>query len=240
MKPAHDLLARFWLRRCTRVGAAPKLGGKPWIVNEGRFEIGDSVSIASAPVPSHLVVARGGLLSLGDGVCVGQGAAIAVRKEIRVGARARLGDFVAIADTDFHVVSDRKAKPPNTPVLIGERVQLGSWVTVLRGVTIGDGAVIASGSVVRGSVAPGAFYSGLPPRAPAALADDVHAVVRRTLGARAALAPSSLDADSALMLLLALEEEFGVSLDPAGLRRVSLPAALVGLVEEARAAQVVA
>jgi acetyltransferase-like isoleucine patch superfamily enzyme len=49
-------------------------------------------------------------------------------------------------------------------VRIGNRVMIGANTTILPGVTIGDGAVIAAGSVVHKDVAPGAFVGGNPLR----------------------------------------------------------------------------
>lgn len=49
-------------------------------------------------------------------------------------------------------------------VIIGENVLIGANTTILPGVTIGDGAVVAAGSVVHKSVAAGAFVGGNPLR----------------------------------------------------------------------------
>ncbi|GGA49669.1 acyltransferase [Paenibacillus physcomitrellae] len=47
-------------------------------------------------------------------------------------------------------------------VRIGSEVMIGANSTILAGVTIGDGAVVAAGSVVHTDVAPGAFVGGNP------------------------------------------------------------------------------
>jgi acetyltransferase-like isoleucine patch superfamily enzyme len=47
-------------------------------------------------------------------------------------------------------------------VIIGDSVMIGANTTILPGVTIGDGAVVAAGSVVHKDVAPGAFVGGNP------------------------------------------------------------------------------
>lgn len=49
-------------------------------------------------------------------------------------------------------------------VRIGDEVLIGANTTILPGVTIGDGAVVAAGSVVHRDVAPGAFVGGNPLR----------------------------------------------------------------------------
>jgi acetyltransferase-like isoleucine patch superfamily enzyme len=49
-------------------------------------------------------------------------------------------------------------------VKIGSNVLIGANSTILPGVTIGDGAVVAAGSVVHRDVAPGSFVGGNPLR----------------------------------------------------------------------------
>ena len=48
------------------------------------------------------------------------------------------------------------------PIVIGKRVWLGSNVTVLPGVTIGDGAVVAAASVVTKDVPANSVVVGSP------------------------------------------------------------------------------
>lgn len=47
-------------------------------------------------------------------------------------------------------------------IRIGSNVMIGANVTILPGVTIGDDAVVAAGSVVHKDVAPGSFVGGNP------------------------------------------------------------------------------
>jgi acetyltransferase-like isoleucine patch superfamily enzyme len=49
-------------------------------------------------------------------------------------------------------------------VVIGRDVWLGARAIVLQGVTIGDGAIVAAGSLVTKSVPPGAIVMGNPAR----------------------------------------------------------------------------
>ena len=52
----------------------------------------------------------------------------------------------------------------SAPVKIGNNVWCGANVTVLKGVTIGDGAVIAAGSVENRDVAAYSVVAGVPAR----------------------------------------------------------------------------
>lgn len=51
-----------------------------------------------------------------------------------------------------------------SPAVIGNDVWIGDHVTVLRGVTVGDGAAIAAGAVVTKDVQPYAIVAGIPAR----------------------------------------------------------------------------
>lgn len=50
------------------------------------------------------------------------------------------------------------------PVVVGERASIGANVTILPGVTIGDGAIVSAHSLVNRDVPAGAFYGGVPAR----------------------------------------------------------------------------
>lgn len=73
---------------------------------------------------------------------------------------------VTIFDSDFHKIVDADGNQLNTPrdIEIGDHVWIGVNTTLLRGSRIGDGAVIAAGSVVGGKIKPGTMASGNPAR----------------------------------------------------------------------------
>ena len=244
----NPLASSWWLRRCDQVGAAPSLEGRPFIDNAGRLVVGARLRLASVPVQSHLVVARGGELHLGDDVVIGHGAAIAAHRRIRIGSGTRIGPFVVISDTDFHVAGRRDAEPETSPIEIGRDVRIGSRVTVLRGATLGDGVRVLAGSVVSGQVPSGATIGGVPARpagaaagaVDASTADRVAQLVAMVLGLHAAPAPATAltelegwDSLAALRLLLSLEEAFGVTLEQDAVPRARRVSDLVSLVEAA-------
>lgn len=59
-----------------------------------------------------------------------------------------------------------------SPITIGEGAWLGARVTVLPGVTIGVGSVVAAGSVVTHDCLPNTMYAGAPATAKRSLEDD--------------------------------------------------------------------
>ena len=74
-----------------------------------------------------------------------------------------------IMDTDFHSIYDYRQKPENEAlekcrIRIGNRVSIGARSIITKGVTIGDDAVIAPGSIVTRSIPAGAVVLGNPAR----------------------------------------------------------------------------
>ncbi|WP_290369083.1 DapH/DapD/GlmU-related protein [Sphingobium sp. CECT 9361] len=74
-----------------------------------------------------------------------------------------------VFDTDFHnhlPQGRRYGKPDwraiSRPVSIGDDVFIGTRAIVQKGVTIGDGAIVAAGSVVTKDVPPRSIVAGNP------------------------------------------------------------------------------
>jgi len=76
----------------------------------------------------------------------------------------RIGPYVTIADSDFHDLHQRGVRPPSAAVTIGDHVWIGGKASILKGVTIGRGAVVGIGSVVTRDVPPFAIVAGVPAR----------------------------------------------------------------------------
>ncbi len=176
-------VATAWLgrRRLLRAGVevSPRAQtmGLPIVARcEGsRIVIGDDVVLCSqsrwtALGVSHPVVLRtlrpGAFLSIGRGTGI-SGGSICAAVSVRIGERCLIGADVVIADTDFHSIdpAQREAGWPAiacAPVEIGDEVFIGTRATLLKGVRIGNGAVIGAGAVVTRSVPAGAIAAGNP------------------------------------------------------------------------------
>jgi acetyltransferase-like isoleucine patch superfamily enzyme len=82
---------------------------------------------------------------------------------IILGDNCRIGDLVAIFDSDHH--SLEPSRPMRiAPVRLGTNVWVGRSATILPGVTIGDHAVVAAGSVVTDDVPARTVVAGVPAR----------------------------------------------------------------------------
>jgi acetyltransferase-like isoleucine patch superfamily enzyme len=92
-----------------------------------------------------------------------------------IGRDTLLGWGVEISDCDFHPIDPSLRKvgmAPSQPVVIGERVWVGSRVTILKGVEIGQNSIIAAGAVVARSIPGNSIAAGVPARVVAKIGAD--------------------------------------------------------------------
>ncbi len=114
-------------------------------------------------------VGPGATLEVGSGVGLSNSTIVCL-ESVTIGDEALLGGGSAVYDTDFHSLDpDERSRPGNpgartAPVRIGRRAFVGGHSVLLKGTTIGEGAVVGAGSVVRGEVPPGQVWAGNPAR----------------------------------------------------------------------------
>jgi acetyltransferase-like isoleucine patch superfamily enzyme len=127
-----------------------------------------------------LSVEPDGVLEIGDH-CYLANASLVCSHRITLGARVMVASGVTIADSDFHPIApaarltdtialspvgDRRRRPAveALPVVIEEDVWIGCNATILKGVRVGAGAVIAPGAMVLRDVRAGGYVAGNPAR----------------------------------------------------------------------------
>ena len=121
-------------------GASIQLGEK--IQNRGFFYIG----------------CRGqGRLKIGAHCFFNINTSITCLKEITIGEYCKFGNNLVIVDHD-HDFKNAGEEFPGEGIEIGNHVWVGANCVILKGVKIGDKAVIAAGSVVRKDVPAGSVY----------------------------------------------------------------------------------
>lgn len=81
--------------------------------------------------------------------------------KIEIGTNVIISDNVTIRDSDNHYMSN-KDTIITKPIKIGNNVWIGINCTILKGVNIGDGAVIAAGSLVNKDVPSRCLVGGVP------------------------------------------------------------------------------
>ncbi len=104
--------------------------------------------------------AEGGELFIGDKCFFNTHVSVTCLERIRIGDRCQIANNVIIVDQD-HDYRASWGTYHTAPVEIGNDVWIGANAVILKGSTIGDGAVIAAGAVVRGHVKPHSLYLGI-------------------------------------------------------------------------------
>lgn len=108
----------------------------------------------------YVTVDRGATLSLRDGF-LNNGGKISCFSKISLGDDVRLSEDVILRDSDNHEIL-REGFIKNSPIVIGDHVWIGLRVIILKGVTIGDGSVVAAGALVNKSIPQNTLVGGIP------------------------------------------------------------------------------
>jgi len=158
----HVLSAKWYLRKCT-VGKMVSVNGKPVVDNKGEMIFSDEVRIWSTIVQAKLYTGKKGRLIVGRNSRL-NGVHIDVREMVKIGENVRIAPYTIILDSDFHDVRDHFADGASNPIVIDDDVWIATRSTILKGVHIGKGAVIATGAVVTKDVPPYCVAAGVPAR----------------------------------------------------------------------------
>ena len=131
---------------------------------------------------TKIVVARGGQLTIGEHMearrfdylnvqsgemCIGknvflnQNVSITCLEKVIIGDACIIANNVVIVDHDHNMIHGGFS---TAPVIIEDHVWIGANVTILKGVNIGKGAIVAAGSVVNKDVQPHTLVAGVPAR----------------------------------------------------------------------------
>lgn len=140
-----------------------RAGLKLRLAPDARLQIG-----AACVLDYDTTIECSGTLSIGERVIFGHHCTIGCKERIEIGDDCLLAEMVSIRDHDHNFarldVPIRAQGATCAPVKIGRDVWLGAKVTVLKGVTIGDGAIIGANAVVTRDIPPLAIAVGIPAR----------------------------------------------------------------------------
>jgi len=164
--------------------------GNYFEIENGAFIKNESLDKRKIQIGHHcrilgtLVCKKNGLIEIGNYSTVQDSTSVLCLTHIKIGSFTGIADGTLIIDNNTHPIDIEgwithriRVAPggggyPNngtgwelsqsSPVIIGDGVWVGSNCTILKGVTIGDGAIIARGSVVTKEVAPFTLVAGNP------------------------------------------------------------------------------
>jgi acetyltransferase-like isoleucine patch superfamily enzyme len=180
LPPADDLAGRLvrrlsrtdplaWIRaarfaaQCANAPQNLEVLGWPRIRRphpNGRLFVGDGCAIGwRAHFDLH---GPDAVIELGDGVLVNFSTSIHAARRVTIGSGTAISWRVSIMDTDFHEVIGAGGR--DAEVTIGQHVLICAHAIVLKGVNIGDGAVVAAGAVVTEDVPARSLVAGVPAR----------------------------------------------------------------------------
>lgn len=155
------MMAKIYLRKVTSLGRMVSVNGKPIVDNQGEMIFGDEVRVWSPIIKAQLYTGKNGKLIVGKNSRL-NGVHIDARELVRIGSNVRIAPYSIILDSDFHDTKDHFSDGASSPVIIEDDVWIATRATILKGVTIGHGSVIAAGAVVTKSVPPKSIVAGVP------------------------------------------------------------------------------
>ncbi len=110
---------------------------------------------------AYIEVINGGRLTIGQGAA-NVNLTIMCAKEVTIGNGVRIGRNVSIRDWNGPHVILSSTYHHHAPVHIEDRVWLCSGCTIMPGVTVGEGSVVAANSTVTKDVPPHSLVAGSP------------------------------------------------------------------------------
>jgi acetyltransferase-like isoleucine patch superfamily enzyme len=147
-----------------------------YLKNEGRIEIGKDFISRSGKYQNpiggdtvlRLIVYKNAQLLIGDNVGISN-STILCTNSIKIGNNVLIGGSCKIWDSDFHPLDFNLRRitldgAKKVPIVIGNDVFIGGSSIILKGVTIGDRAIIGAGSVITKDIPPDEIWAGNPAR----------------------------------------------------------------------------
>src|SRR5262245_10541551 len=168
----NGVAERAFRVRCAAVGDHLKIERVPYILNHGRIILGNHVELSgSSDILFSNILCQDPELRIGDHTFIGHGCSFDIAESVVIGDHCRVAAAVRIRDFDGHPLDAElrragKPTPPQgiKPIRIGNDVWIGNNAMILKGVTIGDRAVVSALSLVADDVPADALVGGNPAR----------------------------------------------------------------------------
>jgi virginiamycin A acetyltransferase len=107
---------------------------------------------------------------VGEGTIINSGCVLYTGHGIRIGRKCAIAANCTFASTNhaYHrrdlPITQQGFLPSKGGIVLGDDVWIGANCVLLDGANIGDGCVVAAGSIVRGKLEPYGIYGGTPLR----------------------------------------------------------------------------
>ena len=168
-KVYHAPLLRI---QCDRVGAGLLMHeGMPKILGNLRIRLGDRVTLNGEQVWIAAGSGAAKTLDVGDDTSLGQRPALIVGESINIGRHVLFAKRVSLVGYDGHPLDPfarARGEAPGSDrsgsITINDYAWIGTEAMIMKGVTVGRGAIVAARSVVRTSVPDLAIVAGDPAR----------------------------------------------------------------------------
>jgi acetyltransferase-like isoleucine patch superfamily enzyme len=164
---AHPL----FVCRCESIGRRVDLIALPVVTGHTLLYIGDDVRFSGSFTVASGKFCDHPTLRIGDRTFLGHGVTITCNREIVIEQDVLIAGNCQISDYDGHPTSlERRLTGalPSADEIRPVRICRGAWIgtgsLILKGVTVGEGAIVGAHSVVTHDVPPGAIAAGSPAR----------------------------------------------------------------------------
>lgn len=115
----------------------------------GNLSLGRNVSLGPGV---RLDIGPRATVTVGDGTYISPQTLIVSMANVHIGANCSVGWQAQILDSSFHSISGGESGVRESSVLVGDRCWVGSRVTILPGVHLAAGTIVAANSTVTKSV----------------------------------------------------------------------------------------
>lgn len=156
----EHILGYIFSRKFTHSKILVVSGGKPYpkVINQGGELYAENCQFYSGV---RLEVGKNGKLIIKNGTYINRNTLIIANKLVEIGKDCKISWDVIIMDSDLHPMPG-ETQLNDKPVIIGNNVWIGCRAIILKGVNIGDGAIIAAGSVVTKDIPEYSIAAGVP------------------------------------------------------------------------------
>lgn len=109
---------------------------------------------------ADIYIGKNAILELGSGYIMDK-LSLQCLHNIKIGNNVMISREVVIRDSDSHEILNHNHNPTQA-IVIGNNVWIGMRAVILKGVTIGDGSIVAAGAVVTKDVPAKTLVGGVP------------------------------------------------------------------------------